>query len=199
MVTHEDTLNTFIPKGKIQFIILGTMVAINARTIDGIKPEVPTFYYNNNRNHFWRVLQYLMNPKLKNGEHIQKFTISEKKAFLEKNGIAICNLVQGVTVANKYKHDPSDTVLFEAYKKNLIEYKKITPRFKKIMKTTPMFFTCREKKGIAQLLDGFFEHNGLSAELKDKIWYWATPTRCNPYKRSVDWRRESESFIIDDR
>ena len=195
MITHIDPLKTFLPKTETKFVILGTMVAINARVIDGVEPSEPHFYYNNNRNHFWRVLQYLMNPRLKNNEHIKYLSIEQKKDFLNKNGIAICNLVEKIEVPHKYKADPSDTVLFEAYKKNRIEFKKVPPRVKKILKTKPLFFTCRQKKGIDQLVDGFLETNKLSPEIKEHIWYWPTPTRCNPYQRSLIWKDEMRSFL----
>ena len=93
MVLHEDPLKTFIPKRKTVFVILGTMVAINARVIDGEAPAEQTFYYNNNRNHFWRVLQALMVP---DKEAKKNLTISEKKSFLEHHGVAICNHQQRV-------------------------------------------------------------------------------------------------------
>ena len=195
MVVHVDPLKSFIPKGDVKFIILGTMVAINGRIIDGEEPTEEVFYYNNNRNHFWRVLQHLMNPKLVKKEDLKKFTIAQKKKFLNDNGIAIINLVKEVTVPKKYKHDPSDTVLFEAYKKDLVVYKSLTPKMKKLIKTKPLFFTCRRKKGIDQLLDGFLEFNKLSKDLMEKVWYWATPTRCNPYQRSLLWRQEANQFL----
>lgn len=190
MVKHEESVPTFMPKGKLNFIIMGTMVAINARIIDGVKPSEETFFYNNNRNHFWRVLQYLMNKELKNGEAKKGLTIKEKKDFLKKNKIGIINLVDSVVVPNKYRHDPSDTVLFEAYKKNRITYKTLDANTKKRLIKTSIFFTCREKTGIRNLLDGFIKHNELSEGLKQNIWFWATPTRCNPFRRSQDWRRE---------
>ena len=190
MVIHEDHLKSFIPKSEVNFVILGTMVAINARAINGVKPEQPVFYYNNNRNHFWRVLQYLMEPAK---EARKSLTIKEKKAFLEKHGIAICNLVQKVEVPNKYKLDPSDTVLFEAYQKNRIEFKQVSSRVKKIIQNKPLFFTCRKKKGIDNLLDGFCEQNGFDANLKEQIWYWPTPTRCNPQARAKLWKLETKN------
>ncbi len=195
MIIHEDPLKSFIPKGEVKFVILGTMVAINARIIDDEVPQGEFFYYNNNRNHFWRVLQYLVNPALKSKEDLIKMNFKEKREFLNKNGIAIINLVKKVEVKNKDKHDPSDTVLFEAYKNNRIDFKLLPPKVKKILKTKPMFFTCRKKKGIDQLLDGFFKTNKLDENLKHNIWYWATPTRCNPYKRSILWREEMENFL----
>ena len=190
LITHEDSLSSFIPDGEVQFIILGTMVAINARTIDGIRPSEEFFYYNNSRNHFWRILQHLMNPKLKTKEDLEKFDIAAKKNFLNTHGIAICNLVNKVMVPPEFKHDPSDTVLFAAQKENLIEFKKVSPKVKKLIQTKPMFFTSRKKKGIDLLLDGFFETNKISPTTKEHIWYWPTPTRCNPYNRSLIWREE---------
>ncbi len=191
MVIHEDNLKYFLPKKDIQFVILGTMVAINARAIDGMKPQDEVFYYNNNRNHFWRVLQYLLEPKK---EIKKKLTIKEKRAFLERNGIGICNLVQKVEVPNKFKLDPSDTVLFDAYKKGRIEFKKIPPRVKSVLEQVPLYFTCRRKKGIDQLIDGFLERNSLDLMIKERIWYWPTPTRCNPLARANVWRKEMKLF-----
>ena len=63
MIKHKDEIPVFIPKGKVNFIILGTMGSINARSINGQKPEGEFFYYNNSRNHFWKVIQLLINPK----------------------------------------------------------------------------------------------------------------------------------------
>ena len=195
MITHIDPLKTFLPKGEVKFVILGTMVAINARIIDGKKPREPHFYYNNNRNHFWRVLQYLVNPRLKNNEHIKQFTMKQKKDFLNQHGIVIINLVEKIEVPLKDKADPSDTVLFEAYKKNRIEFKKVSTKTKKVLKSKPLFFTCRQKKGIDQLVDGFLEANKLNEQIKDHIWYLPTPTRCNPYQRSLIWKKEMTEFL----
>ena len=190
MIKHEDPLKSFIPTKNTKFIIFGTMVAINARIIDGIHPKEDFFYYNNNRNHFWRVLQYLMNPKLNKQDSPEKFTIEQKKEFLNKHGIAIINLVKEAIVSNKDKLDPSDTVLFDAYKKNNIRFKKINSKTKELIKTKPIFFTCRKKKGIDLLVDGFFQSNQLDPKIKNNIWYWPTPTRCNPYDRSTIWKNE---------
>jgi hypothetical protein len=195
MVLHEEAVPTFLPKGRLNFIILGTMVAINARIIDGIEPEEECFFYNNNRNHFWRVLQYLMDPKLKDGEAIKRLTIKEKKQFLNKNKIGIVNLVQSVVVPNKYKLDPSDTVLFEAHKKNKLHFKSMDTKIIKTIEKTPLFFTCRQKSGINKLVDGFFEHNQIKSTTKENIWYWATPTRCNPYQRSLMWKKEMQGHL----
>lgn len=171
------------------------MVAINARTINGVGPDKRHFYYNNNRNHFWRVLQYLMEPRKKDKIHLEEFDIEGKKNFLNKNGIAICNLVSKVWVEKEFALDPSDVVLFEAQKQSRIEYKKVTTKTRKQLKERPKFFTCRKKKGVDLLLDGFCQKNKLDTSLKQDIWYWPTPTRCNPYKRSQLWRAEMEHYL----
>ena len=191
MITHEESLKFYIPKNKIRFVIMGTMVAINARIIDGVHPSEEVFYYNNSRNHFWKVVQHLMQPEI---EVIKNLSILEKKKFLDKHGIAICNIVHKVTVPNRSRLDPSDTVLFDAIKKNRIEFKKIPPRVKKILLSSPIYFTCRRKKGIDNLLDGFLNHNKMDLSFKEQIWYWPTPTRCNPLARAQLWRMEMEDF-----
>lgn len=191
VVIHKDEIPSFIPKGKPKLIILGTMCAINARTINGIKPKEDFFYYNNNRNHFWKVLQYLFEPK---AEPI-KMTIKEKKAFLNKHSIAIQNLVYEAKVPNKYIHDPSDTVLFEAFKKNNVKFKSLSKRDRSYFEKIPLFFTCRYKKGIKNLLEGFLRQNDLDLSLVDQTWYWPTPTRCNPYDRSQIWKKEMDDFL----
>lgn len=190
MPAHKDEIPVFIPKGKCRLIIFGTMGSINARTVNGVKPEGEFFYYNNIRNHFWKVLQYLFEPK----KEPKRLTIKEKKKFLEKHGIAMTNIVDMAEVPKKYIADPSDTVLFEANKKGKVTFKKASPKMKKLLKTVPMFFTCRRKKGIEDLMKGYLGQNGLTEELIENIWYWATPTRCNPKARSEMWKKEMDDF-----
>ena len=190
MVVSQDNTPSFIPDRKPRFVILGTMVAICARTLDGREPSEPTFYYHNNRNHFWRVMQHLLEP----GEEIKKMTVEEKKSFLNRHRVMIQNLVQEIIVPNSEAKDPSDTVLFKAYKRNRIKFKKISAQNKKLMEKTPLLFTCRHKKGISQLVDGFFQTNGIAEEAKKNIWYLPTPTRCNPKDRSEIWREEISQF-----
>lgn len=44
------------------------------------------------------------------------------------------------------------------------------------------------------LLDGFLNHNKMDLSFKEQIWYWPTPTRCNPLARAQLWRMEMEDF-----
>ncbi len=183
MPIHEDFIPSIAPSNT-QFIILGTMGSINARTIDGIAPEQEYFYYNDSRNHFWKVLQYSL------GLEAQNLSIKQKKALLRQHGIAMTNIVQKAYVSQRDKFDPSDTVLFKAYKDNKLEFKKISHAMKKQFKTKPIFFTSREKKPLKELLLGFLAYNQLDPALYKNIHFLKSPTRCNPYQRSLEWKEE---------
>ena len=171
-------------------IFLGTMCAINARSINGIEPSEEYFYYNDNRNHFWKILQYIFNPK----QEPRRLSILEKKQFLEKHKIGITNLVSEIQTPNYAKLDPSDTVLFECLRKNKIQFKKLSRSDKNQINKTSLFFTCRYKKGIHLLLEGYLESNNLSKSLIEKTYYLKSPTRCNPFQRSQEWLSEIRSF-----
>lgn len=185
MISQKDEIPSFIPK-KPEFIILGTMCAINARTIDGKRPEGDFFYYNDNRNHFWKILQYIMEPTTVP----VRMKINEKKYFLKKHKIGIQNLVSEIYIPNNAKLDPSDTVLFECQKKNRISFKKISEENRKIIQNSRTFFTCRHKKGIQLLLEGFLKANKMDLSLIENTHYLKSPTRCNPYERSQEWISE---------
>ena len=191
MISQRDEIPSYIPK-KPKFIILGTMCALNARTINNVKPEGDFFYYNDNRNHFWKIMQYLFAPKL---EPI-RLSVKQKKSFLKEHEIGIQNLVGEIHTPNQEKLDPSDTVLFDCDKKGRLVLKKLTPAVKKQFEKSFFLFTCRHKKGIEQLLKGFIEYNGLSMDLLDRTHYLKTPTRCNPLKRSLEWREEMDKFFF---
>lgn len=191
MVISQDNTQNFIPNKKPRLVILGTMVAICARTLDGREPDEETFYYHNNRNHFWRVMQHLLAPEK---DVIKNMTIDQKKRFLNKHGVAIHNLVSEIIVPNVEAHDPSDTILFKAHRNKRLKFKEVSPEVKKVLETTPKFFTCRYKKGIQDLVTGFLSFNNMDVQYRDKIWYLPTPTRCNPQARSEIWREEMNAF-----
>lgn len=185
MITQKDEINSFIPDCP-KMIFLGTMCAINARTIDGIRPQNDFFYYNDNRNHFWKILQYLMSPE----SDPKKLNIEEKKIFLSKHQIGIQNIVSEIQIPNKEKLDPSDSVLFECQNKKRIKFKSVEDHTKELLKGSKLYFTCRYKKGIQNLLEGFIAENSLSIELIKQTHFLKSPTRCNPLQRSKEWRLE---------
>ena len=190
MIIQRDEIPSFIPKNP-KAIFLGTMCALNARTINAQHPSEDFFYYNDNRNHFWKILQYIYDPKIEP----RKLSINEKKSFLTKHQIGIQNLVYEIQTPNNQKLDPSDTILFECLKKKRIIFKSLLPKEIKMLSNTPLYFTCRYKKGIHQLLEGFLHHNGLSENIMDRTWYLKTPTRCNPFNRSQEWIQEMKEHI----
>ena len=190
MIIQRDEIPSFIPDNP-RAIFLGTMCALNARTINGQKPNEDFFYYNDNRNHFWKILQYIYDP---NNEP-QRLNINEKKSFLTKHQIGIQNLVYEIQTPNNQKLDPSDTILFECFKKNRIVFKELMPNQVTKFTNTSLYFTCRYKKGIHQLLEGFLQHNRLNENIMDRTWYLKTPTRCNPFKRSQEWIQEMKEHI----
>jgi G:T/U-mismatch repair DNA glycosylase len=126
MIIQKDEIPSYIPDNP-RLIILGTMCAINARTINGKRPVEDFFYYNDNRNHFWKILQYIFNPS---GDP-KRLSINEKKNFLKKHRVGIQNLVAEIQIPNNEKLDPSDTVLFECWRKKKIKYKTLSPMHKK--------------------------------------------------------------------
>lgn len=190
MIVQKDEIASYIPE-KPRIIFLGTMCALNARTINGIKPPDDFFYYNDNRNHFWKILQYLFEF---DKEPI-KLSIIEKKKFLKQHNIGIQNLVSEIHTPKNSKLDPSDTVLFDCYKKNKITFKKLSLKNRKIVSKTPLVFTCRSKKGILELLEGFCETNLIDRNIINDIYFLKTPTRCNPFNRSQEWKTELKQIF----
>ncbi|MCO5143903.1 MAG: hypothetical protein M9962_12500 [Oligoflexia bacterium] len=188
MVISKDEIETFIPK-KPKILILGTMGAIIARTIDDNRPK-EAFYYHDNRNHFWKIIQLVFKPNIEP----KKMTIDEKKIFLEEHGIAMSNIVKEIRVNTNDAKNPSDDIIFIAQKKRRLEFKVTSEQLKEIIEKKPIFFTCRSKPGISHLIQGYFSHNNINIPIS-KIHHLPTPTRCNPQKRSNDWRNEMEKHI----
>lgn len=190
MHSSKDEIEVFLPKGRPKLVVLGTMAAINARTINGVPPAGEIFYYNNNRNHFWKVLQHLMSPER---EVIRFESIKQKKHYLNKYKIGMLNLVDEIKVKKKDLLDPSDTVLFAANNAKRVKFKQIQKNDARLIKylgRVPTVFTCREKKGIIDLLKGFCLTNKIDENIIHDIHFLPTPTRCNPKARSEVWRSE---------
>lgn len=190
MIISKDEIQTFIPTHPPQFVILGTMGSINARTLRGVKPE-QAFFYNSNRNHFWKVLQLTLDPKT-----VPKtLSLEEKRQFLNHWKIAMANIVDQMEVHPENSDDPSDDILFEAFKNGRLHFKKESQEFKDILKVKPLFFTCRSKSPLRNLIEGYLKFNSLNLAIHEKIWFLPTPTRCNPRNRSVIWKNEIDEHL----
>lgn len=184
----KDPLKNFIPRAKPRIIMLGTMVTSSARSIDGSDPG-DVFYYHNNVNHFWRILNFVFEGDVP----FQLKSIRQKKAFLEKHRISIFNLVKQIKTTRAEMKDSSDDLLFKCHKASRVEFKNLSAREKKILKTTPLYFTCRYKPGIKRLILSYLKTNELEEDLIDEINFLPSPTRCNPWERSRVWREEISS------
>lgn len=181
----EDPLKNFIPRARPQIIMLGTMVTSSARSINGRDPG-EVFYYHNNVNHFWRILNFVFEGDIP----FELKSIQKKKAFLEKHRIAIFNLVKQVETSRAEMKDSSDDLLFRCHKASRVQFKSLSAREQKIFKTTPLYFTCRYKSGIKRLILGYLKANSIEEDLIHEISFLPSPTRCNPWDRSRVWREE---------
>lgn len=186
----EDPLKNFIPKSKPQLIMLGTMVTSSARSLNGSDPG-DVFYYHNNVNHFWRILNFVFEGDVP----FELKSIRAKKAFLEKHRIAIFNLVKQVRASQKEIKDSSDDLLFKCHKASRVQFKALSHREKKVFETTPLYFTCRYKAGIKRLILGYLHQNELEEDLMDQINFLPSPTRCNPWRRSRVWLEEISASV----
>jgi len=179
----KDNIKTFIPKSRVNYVILGTMASSCARMIDNVPPE-EAFYYHNKKNQFWKILSYIFYGELRAID-----TIIERQNFLEKFGIAMANIVESAEVPELESNNSSDDILFEAYNLKKLEVKSIADEFKNLLLTKPIFFTCKHKMPLACLLENYFRRNELGMEnILEKIHFLPSPTRCSPEVRSRRWK-----------
>lgn len=191
MIKSRDDIKTFIPKGKTKLVILGTMCSAAARTVGNRKAADEAFYYHSPINRFWTVLQLIFEKN----KAVKKLSIDEKTMLLNKHGIAIVNIVQEISVPDSLANDPSDSVLFEANRKGNLRFKTASSEFKTVLKSKPLFFTCRYKRPIHNLLEGYFIHNKVDPRLLEKIWYLHSPTRKSAQKIADIWTDEISTVL----
>ncbi|MCB0377097.1 MAG: hypothetical protein KDD33_01265 [Bdellovibrionales bacterium] len=185
MALSQDNLSTFTPTSQTQMVILGTMASVSARDVDGLNKDPEAFYYHDKRNHFWQILQLVFEPH--NPPKKMKFRV-EKEQYLSRWGVAMANIIDTIEISEKQKKNPSDAVIFEAFQKGRVRFKTILPKFKRILITTPLFFTCAKDKKITELLQGYFDHNKVALDADKALHFLLTPTRCNPVERSLGWK-----------
>lgn len=185
MIVSKDQIPSFIPTSRPKMVMLGTMASVAAREVGDKKSHFDSFYYHNKSNHFWKILQLVFEPK----SEPKKFENShEKKQFLNKWQIAMANIISEIKISDSHAQDPSDKVIFESYQKGQVSFKKASPQFKKILKSTPIFFTCSHNKYIDLLVSAYFKENRLNLDIDQHVKFLMTPTRCNPKERSLGWK-----------
>ncbi len=178
----KDPILDFLPRGETNFVILGTMASYVAREIDGTVNN-NSFYYHDGRNRFWGVLSYLLT-----GKEISFRSISEKKDFLNKYGVALANLVSTIEVDSAVGTS-SDRVLFKAFGDGKLEFKKASPEMISLIRQKPVFFTCYRKPKIDTLLDGYNEFNKIFDErIVNRITFLHSPTRRGHQHIAEKWR-----------
>ena len=185
MVSSKDNIPNFIPKSTPKLVILGTMASVEARSVGGKSSHEEAFYYHHKTNHFWRIIQMVFEPH----KQPKKFESREqKKKFLNQWGICMANIIEEINIKDSKAKDPSDQVVFEAYQRGEVKFKKVSRAFKKILEENPIFFTCSENKYILALLTAYFQHNKIKKDANKDIKFLMTPTRCNPLERSFGWK-----------
>lgn len=192
LIYSRDDIPAYLPQ-KPRFVILGTMAAINARHIEGQKPpETPYFFYNNSKNRFWQYLWQIFEGKTMP----DSLSISDKKLFCERRGIAICNLLGEMKIEKKDASDRTDTIIFRANKDGIVKTKIVEAEFKKALETLPIFFTCYHKKELQTLIELFFMTNEIETGLVNRIHYLHTPAMPGRVDVLALWKKAFENFVI---
>lgn len=179
----KDEIVEFIPEGDVNLVILGTMASFVARAVNERFPR-DAFYYHDGRNRFWGVISLILT-----GERIHFSSIENKKRFLNHYGIAMANLVQSVEVGDEI-NSSEDKILFDAYRKQKIQFKIISSSFKKILQEKPICFTCRRKMEIEIFIKEYFNKNSVSTRSVEDIEFLTSPTRKSYNAISESWRGE---------
>lgn len=91
--THEHTLEPIYNKNS-RILILGSFPSVKSREIG--------FYYGHKFNRFWSIMESLFS--------IQLTTIDEKKSFLDKNNIALWDVISSCSIIGSSDADIEDVV-----------------------------------------------------------------------------------------
>ncbi len=185
MIQSKDIIPEYIPNNT-KLILLGTMCSVNAREIDGVVKNAPPFFYHDNRNRFWKILQYL----LEDIDNPPFLSVAEKKAYLEKWGVAIGNVVDTMELKKGECNDASDEIIYSAFKKNRVLTKKVRPKFRKLLQTKPLFFTCKRKPKLDRLLLDYFKKNKVAPARLEEVVFLHTPTRKAHATLAEIWRQD---------
>ncbi len=190
LIYSKDDIPPFLPQNP-RFVILGTMATLNARLIEG--RDLPTssyFYYNDNRNRFWRYIWEIFENKATP----PILNIQDKMTFCENHGIALCNLLGGMYIHEKDAKDRKDTIIFKANEEGRVNTKVVNSEFRKALKFLPTFFTCYHKDDLQKLLELFFATNELKINLANDICYLHTPAMPGRIDVLSQWREAFKQF-----
>lgn len=191
-IYSRDQIPFYLPQNP-KFVVLGTMAAINARHIEGSQPPKELyFFYNNDKNRFWRYMWQIFEKKEKPTE----LNVQGKKIFCETWGLAMCNLVEEMHIYEKDARDRKDGIIFKANENGRVKTKTVSTEFKIALRTLPIFFTCYHKKELQDLLELFFSGNGLELDLVEKINYLHTPAMPGRVDVLSLWTKEFQTLKL---
>lgn len=121
MFLHTHPYAPFIPENATKLIV-GTLPPPRFTT-KNLKPDDVDFCYGSRDGQLWRILDSIFDLNL-DYENTQK-AISQRKIFLEKRGIGICDMVES---AEREKVDASDLGMQNVIFRDLVGYLKRYPR-----------------------------------------------------------------------
>ena len=121
MFLHTHPYAPFIPENATKLIV-GTLPPPRFTT-KNLKPDDVDFCYGSRDGQLWRILDSIFDLNL-DYENTQK-AISQRKIFLEKKGIGICDMVES---AEREKVDASDLGMQNVIFRDLVGYLKRYPR-----------------------------------------------------------------------
>ena len=126
MFHHTHPYKPFIPKNATKLIV-GTLPPPRF-TLGDLKPDDVNFCYGSRDGFLWPILDRLfdLNLKYENSEA----AVNQRKNFLEKRGIGICDVVES---SKRSKIDASDLGMQEVELRNIIEILRKNPGIKTLL------------------------------------------------------------------
>ncbi len=128
MFHHMHPYKPFIPRNATKLIV-GTLPPPRFTT-GNLKPDDVNFCYGSRDGFLWPILDRLfdLNLKYENSEA----AVNQRKDFLEKRGIGICDIVES---SRRIKIDASDTGMQEVELRNFIEILRKNPGIETLLFT----------------------------------------------------------------
>ncbi len=128
MFHHTHPYKPFIPKNATKLIV-GTLPPPRF-TMGDLKPDDVNFCYGSREGFLWPILDRLFDLSLRYEN--TEAAIEQRKEFLEKRGIGICDIVES---SRRNKVDASDLGMQEVELRNLIEILRKNPSIETLIFT----------------------------------------------------------------
>lgn len=151
MFYHEHPHAIFIPKGTKKLII-GTLPPPRFSTGD-LKKEDVNFCYGSCDGNLWKALERIFSLKLSYNNSLE--AVKERKVFLEKNHIGICDIVHS---CKREKIDSSDLGMQEVVLRDILAQLSKHPSIQTLIftggntKNGPEYFFRKQLKSINEKL-----------------------------------------------